>query len=54
MFGWKIPAGEITHNWKAMKDGIQDHIGALNWGYRVQLREKQVSIYRMFEIIIFR
>ncbi|CAJ0953324.1 unnamed protein product, partial [Mesorhabditis belari] len=42
-FGWKLPEGEIGHNWKLMRDGIQDHIGSLNWGYRVQLREKKVD-----------
>ena len=26
-----------------MKDAIQNHIGSLNWGYRVALREKTVS-----------
>ncbi|VDM59916.1 unnamed protein product, partial [Angiostrongylus costaricensis] len=43
MFGWKIPDGEIAHNWMTLKNGVQDHIAALNWGYRVQLREKQVT-----------
>ncbi|KJH42429.1 thioredoxin and glutathione reductase [Dictyocaulus viviparus] len=43
MFGWKIPEGEITHNWINLKNGVQDHIAALNWGYRVQLREKEVT-----------
>ncbi|KAK5975943.1 Pyridine nucleotide-disulfide oxidoreductase [Trichostrongylus colubriformis] len=43
MFGWKLPEGEITHNWENLRNGVQDHISALNWGYRVQLREKQVT-----------
>ncbi|VDL81571.1 unnamed protein product [Nippostrongylus brasiliensis] len=43
MFGWKLPEGEITHNWVALKNAVQDHISSLNWGYRVQLREKQVT-----------
>lgn len=42
MYGWKIPEGTITHNWTGLRDAVQDHISALNWGYRVQLREKQV------------
>uniref|UniRef100_A0AC35ERS3 FAD/NAD(P)-binding domain-containing protein n=2 Tax=Panagrolaimus sp. PS1159 TaxID=55785 RepID=A0AC35ERS3_9BILA len=42
-FGWQIPEGQIKHNWIKMKDAIQDHIGSLNWGYRVQLREKSVT-----------
>ncbi|KAK6024088.1 thioredoxin and glutathione reductase, partial [Ostertagia ostertagi] len=43
MFGWKIPEGEINHSWENLKNGVQDHISSLNWGYRVQLREKQIS-----------
>ncbi|CAI9720014.1 thioredoxin reductase 1, cytoplasmic [Octopus vulgaris] len=27
---------------------IQDHIGSLNWGYRVQLREKKVTYYNAY------
>ncbi|CAI2352006.1 unnamed protein product [Caenorhabditis sp. 36 PRJEB53466] len=42
-FGWKLPAGEIQHQWEHLKDSVQDHIGSLNWGYRVQLREKSVT-----------
>ena len=33
----------VTHNWETMKNAIQDHVGGLNWGYRVQLREKKVE-----------
>ncbi|XGW31005.1 hypothetical protein V3C99_009732, partial [Haemonchus contortus] len=43
MFGWKIPEGEINHNWENLRNAVQDHISSLNWGYRVQLREKQVT-----------
>jgi len=42
-FGWEIPEGQITHNWSKMVEEIQNHIGGLNWGYRVALREKQVT-----------
>jgi len=41
-FGWATPEN-IQHNWEKMKTNIQDHIGSLNWGYRVQLRDKQVE-----------
>uniref|UniRef100_A0A914XA24 thioredoxin-disulfide reductase (NADPH) n=1 Tax=Plectus sambesii TaxID=2011161 RepID=A0A914XA24_9BILA len=42
-YGWEIPEGEIKLSWEKMKTAVQDHIGSLNWGYRVQLREKQVT-----------
>ncbi|CAD6191281.1 unnamed protein product [Caenorhabditis auriculariae] len=42
-FGWKIPEGEVKHSWSYLRDSVQDHIASLNWGYRVQLREKLVT-----------
>ncbi|KAI1714003.1 pyridine nucleotide-disulfide oxidoreductase domain-containing protein [Ditylenchus destructor] len=49
-FGWQLPenAEPRTHNWVKMKDAIQDHIAGLNWGYRVQLREKQVTYFNSY------
>lgn len=41
-FGWQTPE-KIQHNWETMKNNIQDYIGSLNWGYRVQLRDKKVQ-----------
>ncbi|KAL4225826.1 thioredoxin reductase [Mactra antiquata] len=41
-FGWEVPEN-IKHNWETMRNAIQDHIGGLNWGYRVQLRDKKVD-----------
>ncbi|KAG1675214.1 Thioredoxin reductase 3 [Nymphon striatum] len=42
MFGWEV-SEKVNHNWETMKNKIQDYIGSLNWGYRVQLREKEVK-----------
>lgn len=28
-----------------MLQGVQDHIGSINWGYRVELRSKQVDYF---------
>lgn len=41
-FGWQTPEN-VQHSWQTMKNNIQDHIGSLNWGYRVQLRDKNVE-----------
>ncbi|XP_050694209.1 thioredoxin reductase 1, cytoplasmic-like [Eriocheir sinensis] len=41
-FGWATPE-TINHDWGKMVEGIQSHIGSLNWGYRVALREKKVD-----------
>ncbi len=30
-------------DWPAMVQAVQDHIGSLNWGYRVALRDKGVK-----------
>jgi len=43
-FGWELPEKEtVKHNWNTMVEAIQAHIGSLNWGYRVALREKKVQ-----------
>uniref|UniRef100_F1KVD8 Thioredoxin reductase 1 n=1 Tax=Ascaris suum TaxID=6253 RepID=F1KVD8_ASCSU len=42
-FGWEIPKGDMKLNWEKMRNAIQDHIASLNWGYRVQLRERSVT-----------
>lgn len=41
-FGWATPE-KIAHSWETMKNNIQDHIGSLNWAYRVELRDKKVE-----------
>lgn len=46
-FGWEIPEN-VKHSWEKMKNAIQDHIGSLNWGYRVQLREKKVDYHNAY------
>lgn len=43
-FGWELPEKQtVKHNWETMVEAIQSHIGSLNWGYRVALREKKVQ-----------
>ncbi|KAJ9522967.1 hypothetical protein QJQ45_023766 [Haematococcus lacustris] len=42
-YGWAVPEGGIPHKWETMVGAIQDHIGSLNWGYKVQLRDKKVE-----------
>lgn len=41
-YGWQLQE-QREHNWAKMVEGVQDHIGSLNWGYRVSLREKGVN-----------
>ena len=36
------------HSWNTMVEAIQAHIGSLNWGYRVALREKKVNYLNAF------
>ncbi len=47
MFIWPI-FYVATHNWNTMVEAIQAHIGSLNWGYRVALREKKVNYLNAF------
>ena len=42
-FGWSVDRCQVNHSWTKMVEEVQNHIGALNWGYRVALREKSVD-----------
>ena len=41
--GWET--AQKQHNWKRMVDNVQKHISTLNWGYRVQLIDKNVTYF---------
>ncbi|MGH0165554.1 UNVERIFIED_CONTAM: hypothetical protein FKN15_011170 [Acipenser sinensis] len=41
-FGWEYEE-KVTHNWQTMIESISNYIGSLNWGYRVELRDKNVT-----------
>ena len=42
-YGWELSDAAPKHNWEAMVSTVQDHIASLNFGYRVQLRDKGVK-----------
>jgi len=42
-FGWEVEKEKVNHSWTKMVEEVQNHIGGLNWGYRVALREKEVT-----------
>jgi pyruvate/2-oxoglutarate dehydrogenase complex dihydrolipoamide dehydrogenase (E3) component len=42
-YGWAVPEIKVEHDWAKLVQAVQDHIGSLNWGYRVQLRDKKVA-----------
>jgi len=42
-FGWDVKSEEIKLKWTGLVEAVQNHIGSLNWGYRVALREKKVN-----------
>lgn len=39
-FGWNVK--QEGHNWEVMVESVQNHIKSLNWGYKTQLRQKDV------------
>ncbi|XP_022804785.1 thioredoxin reductase 1, cytoplasmic-like [Stylophora pistillata] len=41
-YGWSFDT-TVSHNWATMKESVQNHIGSLNWGYRVELPDKKVT-----------
>merc|ERR1712123_339216 len=49
-FGWELEPEKVTHNWAKMVEEIQNHIGGLNWGYRVALREKSVDYMNEYAV----
>lgn len=42
-FGWPETEKKESVDWAKMVEGVQNHIGSLNWGYRVALRDKKVK-----------
>ena len=50
-FGWEIKPEEVKHNWQTMVQNIQDYIGGLNWGYKVELRDKNVKYINSYGVI---
>ncbi|KAH8850840.1 Thioredoxin reductase 1, cytoplasmic [Schistosoma japonicum] len=42
-FGWSLDKSKISHDWSTMVEGVQSHIGSLNWGYKVSLRDNAVT-----------
>lgn len=42
-YGWETGEEKPKHDWNKMVENVQTHIKGLNWGYKVQLREKKVK-----------
>lgn len=47
-FGWKNDNNDngnnkLVHNWNILRDNVQDHIRSLNFGYKVQLRDNNIT-----------
>ncbi|KAJ7353844.1 thioredoxin reductase [Desmophyllum pertusum] len=42
LYGWDFDT-KVEHNWVTMRENVQNHIGSLNWGYRVELRDKKIT-----------
>eukprot|EP00300_Choanocystis_sp_HF-7_P001002 c10824_g1_i1.p1 GENE.c10824_g1_i1~~c10824_g1_i1.p1 ORF type:complete len:478 (+),score=111.26 c10824_g1_i1:103-1434(+) len=40
-YGWQVTEG--PHDWPKLVDAIQAHIGSLNWGYKVALKDEAVE-----------
>lgn len=56
-YGWELKsedkslANNVTHNWDNMVMAVQDYIGSLNWGYKVELRDKNVKYLNSYGVI---
>ena len=51
-FGWNVDPASVNHEWSKMVEEVQNHIGGLNWGYRVALREKQARYTISIQTIV--
>eukprot|EP00735_Rhodelphis_limneticus_P002770 TRINITY_DN1377_c0_g1::TRINITY_DN1377_c0_g1_i1::g.20115::m.20115 TRINITY_DN1377_c0_g1::TRINITY_DN1377_c0_g1_i1::g.20115 ORF type:complete len:539 (-),score=128.16,sp/B9A1H3/TRXR1_EMIHU/62.55/0.0,Pyr_redox_2/PF07992.9/1.3e-35,Pyr_redox_dim/PF02852.17/3.3e-31,Pyr_redox/PF00070.22/5.2,Pyr_redox/PF00070.22/1.3e-12,Pyr_redox_3/PF13738.1/1.2e-08,FAD_binding_2/PF00890.19/9.2e-06,FAD_binding_2/PF00890.19/4.5e+02,FAD_binding_2/PF00890.19/1.5e+02,K_oxygenase/PF13434.1/0.0039,K_oxygenase/PF13434.1/98,GIDA/ len=49
-YGWNSSKG--THNWTTLVEGVQNYIGSLNWGYRVALRDKDVTYKNEYAVFV--
>ena len=41
-FGWSV-SKDGPHSWETLRENVQNHIRSLNFGYRVALRDKNVT-----------
>ncbi|KDR20063.1 thioredoxin reductase 2, mitochondrial-like isoform X1 [Zootermopsis nevadensis] len=45
-YGWVLPeANAIKHDWRVLREAVQNHIKSVNWVTRVQLRDKKIDYY---------
>ncbi|ELU14184.1 hypothetical protein CAPTEDRAFT_71152, partial [Capitella teleta] len=43
-YGWKVPP-DVPHSWSVLAEAVQNHVRSLNWGHRVQLKDKNVEYF---------
>lgn len=51
-YGWELPEAPVAHNWEKMVQGVQDHIGSLNWGYRQALNSAEVVYLNAYGTLV--
>eukprot|EP01027_Heterolobosea_sp_BB2_P022157 GEZU01032599.1.p2 GENE.GEZU01032599.1~~GEZU01032599.1.p2 ORF type:complete len:504 (+),score=174.12 GEZU01032599.1:256-1767(+) len=51
-YGWEGIAEKAQFNWETLVQGVQDHIGSLNWGYRVDLRNNKVTYLNAYGVFL--
>lgn len=51
-FGWDVKSDQVKLQWSGLVEAVQNHIGSLNWGYRVQLREKKVNYVNGYGVFV--
>lgn len=43
-YGWNVNE-KIEHSWETLQNNVLQYIKSLNWGHRIQLKEKNVDYY---------
>ena len=51
--GWDLPA-QKKHSWEKMVSNVQKHIQTLNWGYRIQLMDKNIQYFNNYASFVDR
>ena len=49
--GWAV-GEEVKHDWTTMQKNVGMHVKSINWGYKMQLKSKQVEYHNAFATFV--
>ncbi|CAC5419494.1 TXNRD [Mytilus coruscus] len=51
VFGWNVPT-DVQLDWNKMSELVQNYVKSLNWGHRVQLKDKNVEYINAYGTLL--